>query len=63
VSDGLVATAAYIAILGLRDGDAEFQQLTVDAWCSPKKIRVSHLADQLARLKGDPRALTSPATT
>ena len=63
MSDGLVATAAYIAILGLRDGDAEFQQLTVDAWCAPEKIRASHLADQLAGLEGDPRASTSPATT
>jgi hypothetical protein len=48
---------------GLRDSDAEFQQLTVDAWCTPKKIRASHLADQLASLEGDPGAPTSPATT
>jgi hypothetical protein len=48
---------------GLRDRDAEFQQLAVDARCTPKKIRASHLADQLAGLEGDPRASTSPATT
>jgi hypothetical protein len=37
---------------GLRDSDAEFQELTVDAWCTPKKIRMSNLADQLSGLEG-----------
>jgi len=32
--------------------NAEFQQLTVDAWCTPKKVRVSNLANQLSGLEG-----------
>jgi hypothetical protein len=39
----------------LGDSHAEFQQLTVDAWCTLKKIRASHLADQSA----SPRAIPS----
>ena len=32
---------------GLRDSGAEFQQCGVNAWRTPKKIRVNHLAGQL----------------
>jgi hypothetical protein len=35
----------------------------MDACCTPKKIRMSPLGDQLASLEVNPGAATSPATT
>jgi hypothetical protein len=47
----------------LRDGDSEFQQLAVNAWRTPKKIRSRHLVNQLASLDSDSRTPAPPATT
>ena len=37
-----------LAHAGLTDIDAEFEQFTVDAWCTPKRIGAAHLPNQLA---------------
>ena len=40
----------------LADVDAQFEQLSVDAWCAPQRVGCRHLPDQLADLWGYPRS-------
>ena len=45
---GPSAAAHVLADAGLADVDAEFEQLTVDAWRAPQRILSAHASDQLA---------------
>jgi len=54
----------------LTDIDAELKQLTVDPWCTPRRILSAHLADQISHLTGNDRSsqlavphLTDPEKT
>src|ERR1700694_4796670 len=40
----------------LTDVDAELEQLTVDAWRTPRRILSAHLADQISDLAGYDRS-------
>ena len=40
----------------LSDVDAELEQLTVDSWCTPRRILSAHLADQISHLTGNDRS-------
>ncbi len=40
----------------LTDVDAELEQLTVDPWCTPRRILSAHLADQISQLTGNARS-------
>ena len=47
---------------GLADGDAQFEQLTMDVGCAPERILAAHPPDQIADLTGNGRTarLTEP---
>jgi hypothetical protein len=47
----------------LADVDAEFEQLAVDAGCTPTGILAAHLSDQISGLAGDNGACGLPAPT
>ena len=40
----------------LSDVDPELEQLTVDPWCTPRRILSAHLADQISQLTGNDRS-------
>src|SRR5215471_6616851 len=41
---------------GLADGDAQFEQLTMDVGRAPERVVAAHLPDQIADFAGDPRS-------
>ena len=41
---------------GLADGDAQFEQLTLDVGRAPQRVVTAHLPDQIADLAGDRRS-------
>src|SRR5215831_1226782 len=43
-------------IVGLTDGDAQFEQLTMDVGRAPQRVVAAHLPDQLADFAGDRRS-------
>ena len=47
-----------LANAALTDVEAEFEQLTVDAGCTPTGILPAHLADQISDLAGNERSST-----
>ena len=51
----LAAAHHVFAHAALTDVDAEFEQLTVDAGCTPTGILSAHLADQISDLAGNDR--------
>jgi hypothetical protein len=52
-----VAVAHHVfADAALTDVEAELKQLTVDPWCTPRRILSAHLADQISHLTGNDRS-------
>jgi len=51
-----------LADAGLADVDAEFEQSTMDAWCSPEWILATHLPDQLTNVLANRWLPRLPAT-
>jgi hypothetical protein len=45
-----------LADAALTDVDAKLEQLTVDPWCTPRRILSAHLADQASDLTGNDRS-------
>src|SRR5215472_10820427 len=50
------AAQHVLAHAALPDVEAEFEQLTVDAGCTPTGILAAHLADQISDLAGNERS-------
>src|SRR5271167_2413316 len=57
----LAAAHHVFAYAGLTDVDAEFEQFTVDAGCTPQGILSAHLADQISDLARNERPSGMPA--
>jgi hypothetical protein len=54
---GRLAAAHHVfADTGLADVDAQLEQLTVNAGCTPTRILAAHPADQVAHLAGNYRS-------
>ena len=49
-------TGHVLADTGLADVDAQLEQLTVNAGCTPTRILAAHPADQVAHLAGNYRS-------
>ena len=50
-------TAAHIpSDRRLGDLEAEFEQLTMNAWCAPQRVRTAHFANEPAQLSRDLRS-------
>ncbi len=49
----LAARHHILADAALTDIDAKLEQLTVDPWCTPRRILSAHLADQISDLTGN----------
>jgi hypothetical protein len=46
----------------LRDVEAKLEQLAVNAWRAPERIRQRHGAHEIRKVRADPRSADSPAT-
>src|SRR5260370_41701354 len=50
---GFAVAHHVFADAALTDVDAKLEQLTVDPWCTPRRILSAHLADQISDLTGN----------